>query len=256
MWKLSEFAAFAQNLVLNITPALKSLLKLSGRAHPSLQAMLVDLMQYRPKLLVQTDRVAPLTLGMEAPPVGPTVPEDPEGYKELFTDMWEAATALHNPLHLPPKARFQKGDAIHVQFDGGSQEGHGTGGFVILNQHGTEIVRVGRYYGAGRTNNEAEAFAMRDAVQCLAKLRRTRPELELPVRVFGDSQLMICFITRLYKRPTRHTIYWALEETRRADASLKQPVAYRHVTRDANSVADDMARRALEAQGDIVFWGG
>lgn len=63
------------------------------------------------------------------------------------------------------------------------------------------MVRVGRYYGAGRTNNEAEAFAMRDAMQCLAKLRHSRPALHHPVRVFGDSQLMIRFITRLYKRP-------------------------------------------------------
>ena len=97
---------------------------------------------------------------------------------------------------------------------------------------------------------------MRDSVQCLAKLRRTRPELGSPVRVFGDSQLMIRFITRLYKRPQRHTIYWALEEVRRAEGQLKQPVAYRHVTREANQVADDMARRALEAKGDVVYWRG
>ena len=76
--------------------------------------MLVDLMQYRPKLLVLADRVAPLTLGMEAPAVEPAVPEDPEDYKDLVTTMCEAATALHYPLHLPPKARFEKGDAIHV----------------------------------------------------------------------------------------------------------------------------------------------
>ena len=76
---------------------------------------------------------------------------------------------------------------------------------------------MGRYYGPGRTNNEAEAFAMRDAIQCLARIRRFRPSLSAPVRAFGDSQLMIRFITRLYKRPQRHTIYWALEDIRRAE---------------------------------------
>ena len=96
-------------------------------------------------------------------------------------------SALHQPLHLPPKARFEKGPNIHVQFDGGAQDGHGTGGFVILDTEGREIVRVGRYYGPGRTNNEAEAFAMRDCVQCLSRLEKTRKDLWYPVRVFGDS---------------------------------------------------------------------
>lgn len=118
------------------------------------------------------------------------------------------------------------------------------------------MIRAGRYYGPGRTNNEAEAFAMRDAVQCLARLRRDRPGLRRPARVFGDSQLMIRFATRLYKRPQRQTIYWALEDVRRAESSSPQPVAYRHVTREANKVADDMARRALEEKHDVIFWYG
>lgn len=37
---------------------------------------------------------------------------------------------------------------------------------------------------------------------------------------------------------------------------MQVPVAYRHVTRDANVVADDMARRALEARADVVYWAG
>ena len=125
-----------------------------------------------------------------------------------------------------------------------------------MDSNGVEVVRVGRYYGPGRTNNEAEAFAMRDAVQFLAKLAWKRPALQAPVRCFGDSQLMIRFITRLYKRPQRHTIYWALEDTRRAESSTKQPFSYRHVTRDANTVPDDMARRALEAKEDVIYWNG
>ena len=52
---------------------------------------------------------------------------------------------------------------------------------------GTEVLRAGRYYGPGRTNNEAEAFALRDALQCLATILPKHPELNHPVRVFGDS---------------------------------------------------------------------
>ena len=61
------------------------------------------------------------------------------------------------------------------------------GGFLILDSKGKEVVRVGRYYGPGKTNNEAESFAMRDAIQCLARLAPKRPKFQLPARVFGDS---------------------------------------------------------------------
>ena len=77
----------------------------------------------------------------------------------------------------------------------------GTGGYVILDGEGQEVVRAGRYYGPGRTNNEAESFAMRDAVHCLQTLVDSRPDLRLPVRIFGDSQLLIRFMLRIYKKP-------------------------------------------------------
>ena len=57
---------------------------------------------------------------------------------------------------------------------------------------------------------------------------------------------MIRFATGLYKKPHRQTIYWAIEDVKKVSATLKQPVAFRHVTREANTVPDDMARRALE----------
>ena len=57
------------------------------------------------------------------------------------------------------------------------------------------------YYGPGWTNNEAESFAIRDALQCLSKLVQEQPSLRRPIRVFGDSQLMIHFLTRVFKQP-------------------------------------------------------
>ena len=35
-WKLSEFTAFAKNLVFNISHSLKALLKVANRAHPAI----------------------------------------------------------------------------------------------------------------------------------------------------------------------------------------------------------------------------
>ena len=67
---------------------------------------------------------------------------------------------------------------------------------------------------------------------------------------------MIRFITRLYRKPSRHSINWALDEVKRAEQLIGKPIAYRHVIRDANLVANDMARRALEGRCDVIFWGG
>ena len=39
---------------------------------------------------------------------------------ELLNDMTTAETALQTLVHLPPKARFTSGKAVHVQFDGGA----------------------------------------------------------------------------------------------------------------------------------------
>ena len=114
-----------------------------------------------------------------------------------------------------------------------------------MDADGKEVIRARRYYGPGWTNNEAESFAVRDTLQYLSKLVQERLSLRHPIRVFGDSQLMIRFLTRVFKRPSRHSIYWAIEDARVEEWALGQPVAYCHVTRDANCVPDDMARRAL-----------
>ena len=39
-------------------------------------------------------------------------------------------------VNLPPKARFMPGKVVHVQFDGGSKEGHAMDRFVILDMDG------------------------------------------------------------------------------------------------------------------------
>ena len=61
---------------------------------------------------------------------------------------------------------------------------------------------------------------------------------------------------RIYKRPQRHTIYRAVEDVKQAKQSLGGPVAYRHVMREVNCVADDMAHRALAAKGDVTYMQG
>ena len=49
------------------------------------------------------------------------------------------------------------------------------------------MIRGGSYYGPGFTNNEAEAYALKDALECLGALRERNADLRVPVRVWGDS---------------------------------------------------------------------
>ena len=77
-WKLSKYTTFASNLVMRVSRALHTLLKVANKAHPKLHAMLVDLMQYKPKLLIDEDKktAAPPQLGMDDPAPDPE-PEEP-----------------------------------------------------------------------------------------------------------------------------------------------------------------------------------
>ena len=61
---------------------------------------------------------------------------------------------------MPRGACFWEGSAIHVLFDGGSQKGLGTAGFIIIDTSGKEVVRVGVQLRQGCTNNEPEATVL------------------------------------------------------------------------------------------------
>ena len=73
------------------------------------------------------------------------------------------------------------------------------GGLVILDTDGKEAIRAGCYYGPGWTNNKAESFTVQDALQCLSKFIQEQMSLRHPVRVFGDSLLMIHFLMKVFK---------------------------------------------------------
>ena len=45
-YKLSEFTAFAKHLTMRVSKELCALLKVAHKAHPELQAFIIDLMQY------------------------------------------------------------------------------------------------------------------------------------------------------------------------------------------------------------------
>jgi len=114
------------------------------------------------------------------------------------------------------------------------------------------VVRRGVYLGDGYTNNEAESLAAHDALHMLAKLQDAGCQgLDAPVRVLGDSQLVIRHLLRLYKRSAKASLYLTLEGTKALVRRRGWKVAYRYVPRELNGPADDMCRRAREAKTSV-----
>ena len=124
-----------------------------------------------------------------------------------------------------------------------------------MGPEGDELIRAGRFFGDGYTNNEAEALAMMEALNCLDELRRRHPELDLPVRVWGDSQLIIRHLVGIYKKPSKVRVYQAIERAKELRRKWNH-IAYRHIERGFNAVPDDMARRALAIRADVIYMPG
>ena len=86
-----------------------------------------------------------------------------------------------------------------MAFDGGSRNSEGTAGFVIAKSDGTEVRRTGIYLGAGYTVNDAEVVAMHRALLAVVHARRCGYLPNLPIRLLGDSQLIMRFMLRVYR---------------------------------------------------------
>ena len=176
-WKMGEFTVFSQQFTMRITTELWALLKVVPKAHPELQAMLIDIQHYKPTWAIGGTSAVPEELDFPSSTTGKwDEPDDP-----VDLDNMHSAESALGKVSFPPKARFVLGKVVHVQFVSGSQEGHATGRFVILDMDGKEAVQAGQYYGPGWTNNETESFAIWDALQCLSKLVQERPSLRRPI---------------------------------------------------------------------------
>ena len=109
-WKMGEFTAFSRKLTMQVTPELRALLKVAPKAHPELQAMLIDVQQYKPTWAVGGASAAPEELDFPSSNAGEWEQlDDPVD----LDDMHCAESAL-GKVSLPPKARFVPGKAVHV----------------------------------------------------------------------------------------------------------------------------------------------
>ena len=101
---------------MQVTLELRALLKVAPKAHPELQATLIDVQQYKPTWAVGGTSTVPEELDFPSSNAGEWEQlDDPVD----LDDMHCTESAL-GKVSLPPKARFVPGKAVHVQFDGGS----------------------------------------------------------------------------------------------------------------------------------------
>lgn len=99
---------------------------------------------------------------------------------------------------------------------------------MIVDNAGHEVVREGINLGEGITNNEAEARALWLAFQRLEQLRNSNhPLLDGPIRVFGDSVLITRFMTKVFKRPRKTSIWHSVIGTREIIKKHKWDVGFR-----------------------------
>ena len=115
-WKMGEFMAFSQHLVIQVTLELRTLLKVVAKAYLELQALLIDIQQYKPTWAIG---------GMSAAPEKLDFPSSTTGkwdYLDNAVDLYNmhSAESALGKVTLPPKACFVPGKAVHVQFDGRS----------------------------------------------------------------------------------------------------------------------------------------
>jgi hypothetical protein len=173
-----------------LTQPAKALVKAGNRLHPTLQWRVVDILAYNPQF--------------RSPATYPNLSwcgcnewADESAASSSDSDVDEEQAT--RPVMLAPKARFAAGPFVHLAFDGGSRNAEGTAGFVIATSDGTEIRRSGVYLGPGYTVNDAEVVALQRALRALTYARRTGQVADLPVRVLGDSQLIMRFMLGIYR---------------------------------------------------------
>ena len=69
-WKMGKFMAFSQNLTMQVTLELRALLKVAPKAHLELQAMLIDVQQYKPTWAVGGTSAMPEDLNFPSSTTG------------------------------------------------------------------------------------------------------------------------------------------------------------------------------------------
>jgi hypothetical protein len=128
---------------------------------------------------------------------------------------------------------------------------------VIADSRGQEVVRRGVPLGRGLTNNDAESTAVRMALEDLEERQQAgEPYLDAPIRVLGDSQMMVRLLLGVYRKARKPSLYLTVEGVRTLARRIGWQVAFRYIPRQLNAIPDDMCRRAEAAGATVEYVDG
>lgn len=136
---------------------------------------------------------------------------------------------------------------LKIYCDGGSRgnPGPGASAFVIFNESGKEIARVGKFLG-NTTNNQAEYQAVIFALEFVQKM----VPHPLGINFLLDSELIVRQMTGEYriKNPGLQKLAVAL---RVLEKQIGARVTYCHIPRSKNKLADFLVNHVLNAGRNI-----
>jgi len=131
---------------------------------------------------------------------------------------------------------------ISVYTDGGSRSNPGISGFgvVVLDKQGRIIHQISKFIGI-KTNNEAEYFALLEALNWV----RDHQQDYSSVKFYSDSELLVRQINGKYKVKSANLkpIYQLAISV---IADLRIPSTFHEILREKNSLADELANRAMD----------
>lgn len=133
-------------------------------------------------------------------------------------------------------------ESIAVWIDGASRgnPGEAGAGIFVRDDEGNTLARISEYLGDKLTNNQAEYCALLKALEYCSKLDVSK------VRIFSDSDLLVKQMIGKY-RVKSENIKPLYREAKELESRLNK-VVYKHISRDKNSIADNLANEAIDKE--------
>lgn len=133
-------------------------------------------------------------------------------------------------------------EPIVVWIDGASRGNPGQAGIGVLiqNNEGETLNEISEYLGDDKTNNQAEYSALIKALESCKELGVKN------VKVLSDSELVVKQMKNQY-RVRSEKIKNLHKKAKRLESEF-QEVAYNHVSREKNSIADNLANKAIDSE--------
>ncbi len=134
------------------------------------------------------------------------------------------------------------GKSIAVWIDGASRgnPGEAGAGVFVRDDEGNNLNKISEYLGDKLTNNQAEYSALLKALEYGNSLDVDE------VTVFSDSDLLVKQMSGKYR--VKSDNIRALYEKAKELESEFDKVVYKHISRDKNTIADELANEAIDIE--------